>query len=449
MDKNVKSVVDMINDLTRTIYIGDKSFNISELVEKSITDYEYNENDKISKVVETTLDYSSVSTLSYDENNNLVELTSAISGKAPSKRTFTYDDKNRCIKEESPYEIITREYKDKTFSEEIKNIQDEEINRIEYEINGQDEDDYRILSDIVYDQFNNEKKSIVFTYNDDENSYSVKNVIRDGADIIAEDENTYHNEKGKEAVIISSTHIGYESLDRNKIDGTKVKRQYINTYNDDFSKCLETKIYENDQLVSTITHNHTEDNGAKIEVISTPDEDNGSTNLTTIKEYEEDGIVYTETSGKLHSKDEPFKIVKLSANGYNVYTDYIPESEGLRSVNIETFTGDDKENIDDISISIRHNDLIHATFKSGNIVYSFDSIGKGYAAITLSTYDDKDLLMKTESFKFSCKDDVDNNIIDYIVSKTKEFISNDETIKLLLNKGGFDYEKIGGHYYSD
>lgn len=440
MDK-VESVMSLLNKLYRTVIYDGTQFNVLN-PDEEYSDWEYTEDCKVKRVYSTTGQQQTITEFFYNNNGDLDKMVSSTNGKETSVRTFSYDNKGRCIKEDSPYEIIVRSYNDEngTCRVETKDISDEEIiieefakfNKISVENNvykriimENDGVSYRKISEVVYKV--TEDIPLVkrlFEYDDENSTFTIKQFGRNSGtnsdilQMISEDKyrTDYDVELETSKFVINK-------------EGLFEEHRFVYTWNDKFDAITHSDYFINDKLENSLDHKfRTEGNAEIIEI----------TGGTTISKYKDDQGISHEDAAVMFNNELSYNTFKTTKDGISVYN-YAPAYQHsspyieIQSDNnkIEMLSENGKFQI--IKFSLNGKDYEYRVAKNNINCYA-----------RVEIYDGDSIKHSDEIFFKSNPDETTDEIIKYIIEKFKEYISTNETLKLLLSKGGFDYEKIGG-----
>lgn len=436
---SIKSVQSLLSMLERTVRFDNKEFKLIN-PEESYTDWEHNEEGHVLKVYNTTGQKQIVTNLTYNSNgvDNMVTL---VDGQEKGHRSFTYDDKGRIIKEESDLEIITRTYDDEneTYEIETKDIENETItiekfakehdinfvDTAEYSAyNSEDMDIYKKLSENVF-KADDDKLPICkedWLYDYDEETFrviiSIRSITDDQLTVVSDSKYSMYKDATLEII---------KNVQNEK--GIYEERRTVNTYDDDLEKLLHVDFYIDNKLDGSIDYTYSKEGDVEVEEI---------TGGTTIRKFvDEDGVYHEDTVVVLNG-DTYSNNFRLAKDEYSIYL-MVPTSSDM----IESFEIHSR----DINVIAYNGNLISAKFNVGNVYYEYQ-VEKNrincYASAEVHDTEDNDKLYHQDEVNFKLSPDKTDDITEYISSILKECIEGNEILKILFNKGGFGYEKIGG-----
>ena len=435
-----ETVKTLLDNLMRTIVFDGNEFKVLN-PETSVYDWEYGEDGKVSKVYNMTSDHSIVSDFVYNENGYLEKLSTTVDGEEASSRILTYDDQNRLIREESNYEIITRDYDDENGSLVIvtRDIEDETIKTEELikdeKSTNELEIGYRKCSEIVRDKYYNYLSRIIWEFNDEDGTFKV---TEEG--IIPGKEGALS--KISEKVFRQDVDATLEISNWVRDDNGKFieKQTYKNTYDAAYDKLLHVDLLVNDEPKSFIDYVFDNKDGKEIETIIESEFANNDKHTTTIRFIDSDGVLHEDYEIVLNNETYATGCrLNLGSHHFN-----LNNLTNLNETSMHFDVYGDDGNCP-FSIHTRNNKLIGATFKLVNKQYDYHLMNDINAKVVVTTYDEDDIIHVDEVY-FKHQIDESEDLTDYIVTKLKECIKYEENVKMLFEKGGFDYEKIGGTY---
>lgn len=440
MDK-VESAMSLLNKLYRTVIYDGTQFNVLN-PDEEYSDWEYTEDGKVKRVYSTTGQKQIITEFFYNSNGDLDKMVSSTNGKETSARTFSYDNKGRCIKEDSSYEIIVRSYDDEngTCRVETKDIDDEvitieefaEFDKISVEndvykciIMKDNGVFYRKISEVVYkvtEDIPLVKK--LFEYDDENNTFTIKQFGRNSGTIDSDTLQIISEDKYRTDYDVE---LETSKLVTNE-KGLFEEHRFVYTWNDRFDAITHSDYFINDKLEKSLDYKFRTEGDVEITEI---------TGGTTISKYKDDQGISHEDAAVMYNDELFYNTFKTSKDGISVYN-YAP-AYSHSSPYIEIQSDNNKiEMLSEngkflcIKFSLNGNDYEYRVAKNNINCYAKIDIYDG------------DLLKHKDEIFFKSKPDGIDDITKYIIEKFKEYISTNETLKLLLSKGGFDYEKIGG-----
>lgn len=439
MDNNnitgkIESAMSLINKLSRTIIFDGAQFSVIN-PDEEYSDWEHTEDGKVKKVFSTTSQNQSVTEFFYNNSGDLEKMVTTVDGKEKGVRTFSYDDKGRCIEEDAPYEIIVRTYDDEngTYKMETRDIEQETVKVEEFSkydnaavLNDicknipEGGELYRKTSEVVYKVGDDETPLFkqLWEYDDENNTFRIKEFTKNPNTnfIQISSDSTYRTDC--DATLEMNTYYP------NK-EGIIEERRIVNTWNDKFDKLIHSDFFIDNKLDGAIDHKYTIEGDVETEEI---------TGGSTISRYKDDQEIFYEDStiivdGELYAHN--FKVTKDGISVYNM----VPATPNLsKSIEVQS---------DDINVLFVNDQLKYIKFTLNDREYEYSLTQNDINCYAKVEIHDGDLLQHQDEVYFKIKPNGTDDIVKYILKKFKEYVLTNETLKLLLSKGGFDYEKIG------
>ena len=435
---SIQSVTSLLSKLTMSVNFDGKEFKLIN-PETHFVDYEYNDDNKITKVFySSNSSPQSMTEVYYNDKKLLDKLVSTDeSGDEVVFRSISYDEKDRPIEEDSQYEIIVRTYDDEngTLNVETKDIDSEQVIIDNYiTVDWISDEDYSLLDKTVYSATDGEVpiSKLEMVYNKDNRTMKRKEYKKNPAvnelQLIGEilyqiPESGNVSDQDELMELEKSQYLPDES-------GAFKEYRYVNTFDDEKKHIIKSEFYINGKLDSEIFHTFRTEGDVEIEEI---------TGGSSIYRYvDEDQITHEDS--KIIIKDQiDINTFKMTKDDIEVYIT-VPSDSNKNNIKnrveikaTNAFLAFEDYQLKDAEFG--YNDKVYEYHEKPDSVNCYASVGY--------LNENEDIKKSDEVYFKKSYDKIDDITLHFIklILNVIEFI---KPLDSILRKGGFDYEKIGG-----